>query len=184
MRLYNERESVIRLLNYHLVVRACGQIVDLELYSKMDKVDKIPIYLYKECVSDLVNAVDFSERLNCNVLVTSIANPRFRREFQREPLRQNHIRFTRSELLLDPAKWQSQVVAKLSDCIDCDSIDDNVRKFSEQTIKQEIQFSQHVSGQGQHLIKIRGTNTSNLARTISAELTCNYSNLNSNPTTF
>lgn len=139
----------------------------------MNKVEKIPIYLYKECVTDLVSAVEFSEHINCNVLVTSITNPRFRREFHREPIRESHIRFTRSELLLEPAKWQSQVVSKLSDSIDCDSIDDTVRKFSEMTIKQEISFSQHVSGQGQLLIKIHGTNTSNLARTISNELTGN-----------
>lgn len=139
----------------------------------MDKIDKIPIYLYKESVPDLLSAVDFSERINCNVLITSIANPSFRREFHHEQLRSNHTRFTRSELLLEPAKWQNQVVAKLSDSIDCDSNDDNVRKFSESTIKQEISFSQHVAGHGQILIKIRGTNTSNLARTISAELTGN-----------
>lgn len=136
-----------------------------------DKTEKIPILLYKECVSDLKQALQFAEEKNCNVLVTSIANPNFRREFSREPMKSNHLRFTRSELLLAPSKWQSQVAAKLSDWIDCDSIDENVRRSSEATIKQEIAFSQHVASHGTVLIKIRGTDTANLARTISSELT-------------
>lgn len=135
----------------------------------MDKVDKIPIYLYKDCVSDLVEAVEYSEQINCNVLVTSITNPQFKREFHHQPLCRSHIRFTRSELLLEPSKWMSQVVAKLSDNIDCDSPNETVRKSSEATIKQEISFAQHVAHQ--MLCKINGTNTSNLARTICAELT-------------
>lgn len=136
-----------------------------------NKPEKIPIYLYKDCVCDLVKAVEFSEQINCNILITSITNPNFRREFSKEPMRQDHIRFTRSELLLEPSKWQTQVVARLSDQIDCDSIDENVRKFSESMVKQEIAFAQHVAGHGSLLIKIHGTNTSNLARIISAELT-------------
>lgn len=135
----------------------------------MDKADKIPIYLYKENVGDLVKAVEYSEQIKCNVLVTSITNPQFRREFHHQPLCRSHIRFTRSELLLEPSKWVSQVVAKLSGSIDCDSLNENVRKSSEATIKQEISFAQHVAHQ--MLIKINGTNTSNLARTICAELT-------------
>lgn len=142
----------------------------------MDKIEKIPIYLYKECVVDLVNAIEFSAHINCNSLITSITNPQFRREFYREPLRKNHICFTRSELLLEPSKWTNQVVCKLSDNIDCDSPDENVRKFSESIVKQEFAFSQHLSANGQMLIKIHGTNTSNLARTISAEITSNNSN--------
>lgn len=134
----------------------------------MDKVSKIPIYLYKECVTDLVQAVEYSEQINCNVLVTSITNPQFRREFHHQPLCRSHIRFTRSELMLEPSKWVSQVVTKLSNTIDCDSANEHVRKSSEQTIKQEISFAQHVAHQ--MLIKINGTNTSNLARTICAEL--------------
>lgn len=137
-----------------------------------DKTAKIPIYLYKECVTDLPKALEYSEQKKCNVLITAITNPNYRREFIAEPLRQNHIRFTRSELLLEPSKWQNQVVAKLSDWIDCDSIDDNIRKQSEAAIKQEIAFSHHVAGHGhQMLVKVRGTNTSNLARMICAELT-------------
>lgn len=137
----------------------------------MDNVDKIPIYLYKECVGDLVQAIDFSEQMKCNVLITSITNPQFRREFHYQPLCRSHMRFTRSELLLEPSKWMSQVVAQLSNSIDCDSPNENVRKSSEATIKQEIAFAQHVACHGQMLMKLHGTNTANLARTICAELT-------------
>lgn len=137
----------------------------------MDKVDNIPIYLYKPCVSNLAEAVALSEQLKCNVLITSITNPQFRREFHHQPLCRSHIRFTRSELLLEPSKWMGQVVAQLSESIDCDSPNENVRKQSEATIKQEISFAQHVACHGQMLIKICGPNTPNLARTICAELT-------------
>lgn len=142
-----------------------------------DKINKIPVYLYKECVNNLVEAVEFSEARNCNAIITSITNPNFRHEFHKELLKKNHLRFTRSELLLEPAKWHTQIVAKLSDWLDCDSADENVRKISESTIKQEIAFAQHVTGHGSVLIKVRGTNTLNLARTISSQLTgiSNYS---------
>lgn len=135
-----------------------------------DKTAKIPVLLYREYVADLLKAVEFSEATNCNAIITSITNPSFRREFTRVPLNTHHLRFTRSELLLEPDKWQNQVVAKLSDWIDCDSVDENVRKSSESIVKQEIAFSQHVASHGTTLIKIHGTNTSNLARTLSAEL--------------
>lgn len=141
------------------------------MFYNMNKSDKIPIYLYKESVINLVEAVEYSEQLNCNVLITSITNPQFRREFHRQPLCRSHIRFTRSELLLEPSKWVSQVVPKLSSSADCDSPNEIVRKSGEATIKQEISFAQHVSHQ--MLIKINGTNTSNLARTICAELSGN-----------
>lgn len=139
-----------------------------------DKTEKIPVYLYRECVADLPKAVDFSEQMKCNVLITSITNPNFRREFTKQSVRDNHLRFTRSELLLEPAKWQTQVVAKLSDSIDCDSSDENIRKNSESTLKQEIAFAQHVAGHGSVLVKINGTNTSNLARILSSELTGSF----------
>lgn len=136
-----------------------------------DKTEKIPVYLYREFVADLPKAIDYSEKIKCNSLITSIANPNFRREFRKIQVQRNHSHFTRSELLLEPSKWHTQVVAKLSDFIDCDSIDDNVRKHSEETIKQEIAFAQHVAGHGKILIKICSTDTSNLARTISSVLT-------------
>lgn len=139
-----------------------------------DKTEKIPVYLYRECVADLPKAVDFSEQMKCNVLITSITNPNFRREFTKQSVRDNHLRFTRSELLLEPAKWQTQVVAKLSDSIDCDSSDENIRKNGESTLKQEIAFAQHVAGHGSVLVKINGTNTSNLARILSSELTGSF----------
>lgn len=149
----------------------CITVEDSNVVAAMDKVSKIPIYLYKECVTDLVQAVEYSEQINCNVLVTSITNPKFRREFHHQPLCRSHIRFTRSELMLEPSKWVSQVVTKLSNTVDCDSPNEHVRKSSEQTLKQEISFAQHVAHQ--MLIKINGTNTSNLARTICAELSGN-----------
>lgn len=136
-----------------------------------DKTNNIPIYLYKESVADLLKAVDISERKYCNALITSITNPIFRREFHKEPLKQNHSRFTRSGLLLGPSKLQTRVVAKLSDSIDCDSADENVRRNSELTIKQEIAFAQHVASHGSILIKVRGTNTFNLACTIVSQFT-------------
>lgn len=136
-----------------------------------DKTDKLPVYLYRECVANLADSIDFTEQKSCNVLITSITHPNFRREYFKDLLQKEHLRFTRSELLLEPSKWQTQVVAKLSDSIDCDSKDENVRKYSEATLKQEIAFAQHVSGHGSVLIKVNGTNSANLARVLSTELT-------------
>lgn len=128
-----------------------------------------PICLYKEFSSDLVKELTSAADFDCNVLITPITNPNFHREFERDPMSTSHIAFSRSDLLLDPLKWKNSIVVKLSESIDCDSIDANVRQQSELMLKQEIAFAQHLAS-GCILVKIHGTDNVNLARTITSSL--------------
>lgn len=124
------------------------------------------IYLYKENETDLVGTLNQSEKLNCNGLIAYVVNPKFG---TKDP--KKHIRFTRSELLLDSSKWENQIISKLSNSIDCDSPNEDIRLHSESVLKQELAYAQHVSVRGDIMIELHGTKTSNLARLISSELT-------------
>lgn len=124
------------------------------------------IYLYKENGTDLVGTLNQSEKLNCNGLVAFVVNPKY---VTKDP--KKHIRFTRSELILESKEWESQVITKLSNSIDCDSPNEDIRLHSELVLKQELAYAQHVSVRGNIMIELHGTKTTNLARLISSELT-------------
>lgn len=124
------------------------------------------IYLYKDSVCDVVGSLE--DLVNHKLgLVTSVVNS----NFCREPTSDKHIRFTRSELLLDPFQWEANIIVKLTDPKNCDSPDESLRLRAEAILKQELDFAQHLVSRGQILIPIHGTNTTNLARFIDAELT-------------
>lgn len=129
------------------------------------RVKNMLIYLYKDAVGDIVSTLDTLAGSKLS-LITSVVNPNFGRDATSD----KHIRFTRSELLLDPNKWES-LIAKLSDPRNCDSPVDTLRLRAEATLKQELDFAQHLVSRGRILMQIHGTNTSNLARFIESELT-------------
>lgn len=124
------------------------------------------IFLYKDSVCDIVGSLEnlINNKLG---LVTSVVNS----NFCRETTSGKHIRFTRSELLLDPFQWEANIIVKLTDPKNCDSPNDTLRLRAEEILKQELDFAQHLVSRGQILLPIHGTNTSNLARFIDAELT-------------
>lgn len=130
---------------------------------------KISICLYSDHATNLPAKLNFAQKNLCSVVITPIVNPLFKREFEDEAVAEKHLRFSRSDLILEPVDWLNKIVAKISDHIDCDSPDENIRKHSEKILKQEITYAQHLSSQGFMLINLRGTNTLNLARIISAE---------------
>lgn len=131
---------------------------------------KTTICLYREHVTNLRATIKFAESHSCDTIITPIVNPLFYPEFEHLPICQHHIRFTRSELVLEPSVWLNKVVPKLSDSIDCDSVDRNVRKHSALVLKREIAYSQHLSSYGYTLIRLRGTNTLNMAKILMSEL--------------
>lgn len=128
--------------------------------------NNLPIYLYRDAVCDIAKSVD-ELSVHKLGLITSIVHP----NFERNATSDEHIRFTRSELLMDPNKWETNVIAKLSDPINCDSPNDKLRIRAEAKLKQEMDFAQHLVSRGRILIKLHGTNTSNLARFVDSELT-------------
>lgn len=121
------------------------------------------IVLYKEHASDLPEAIKYAKTDAIDMIITPISNPLFYRDF--DALKQRHVAFTRPDLIMEPITW-----CKITDSIDCDSDDDNVRRHSEAIVKQELGFAQHVVQTGRVLVQLKGLNCMNLARVITREL--------------
>lgn len=133
------------------------------------------IALYNEQAVDLPAALKFVESQSCDMVITPIVNQLFHREFILPRIAQKHLRFTRSDLSLEASDWLTKVIGKLSDKVmGCDSPDTNVRKNSEATLRQELAFAHHCISNAYTMIRLRDTNTINLARTINAELQGQY----------
>lgn len=127
---------------------------------------KTLICLYKEHAADLPVTISFADHYTFDAVITPIVSPLFHREFVHEEIANRHLAFSRSDLILEPNIWLHKVVAKFSDYIDCDSDDDNIRKHSEMTLKQEMAYAQHLAQHGYSLIQLKGTNSLNLARIV------------------
>lgn len=126
--------------------------------------------LYKEHASALPEAVRHAETNGINMIITPVANPLFFRDFNG----QRHLAFTRPDLIMEPATWVTKVVCKISDYINCDSDNENVRKHSEATVRQEMAFAQHVGPAGHMLVRLKGSNSMNLARILVRDVTGKY----------
>lgn len=129
----------------------------------------VKIVLYREHASNLPEAVRNAETNLMDMIITPIANPLYYRDF--DGLKQRHLAFTRPDLIMEPTNWMSRVICKISDYIDCDSDDVNVRRHSENVVKQEIAFAQHVVQTGNLLVRLKGPENINLARMLTRELT-------------
>lgn len=134
-------------------------------------VSNTTIVLYREHASNLTETMKFADFSSIGMIVTPIVNPLFYREFGDEKLSKRHLKFTRSDVVLEPNVWVRKIIFKLSDSIDCDSTNKNVRAHSEATFKQEINYAQHLASHGTMLLRIKGTNTSNLARVLTQNFT-------------
>lgn len=79
--------------------------------------------------------------------------------------------FSRSEIILESQQWSNNVIAKINDEYDCDSKNDAIRINSQNMISRELDFADHVITYGFTLVKLNGSETTNLARTISSKQT-------------
>lgn len=131
---------------------------------------KTLIGFYREHASDLPELLRFTENNFFDTVVTQIVNPLFYREFTDASIKLRHGAFTRSDLIVEPTTWSTKIISKLSDYVDCDSTDPVVRSHSEATIKQELVYAQHLAQQGSTLVKLKGTNTVNLARIVTRNI--------------
>lgn len=128
------------------------------------------VALYQEHVSDLVRCLEDAKGNFYDGVVLPIVNPLFYREFDYEPSKSKHFVFSRSDLIFTPEDWLYKIVSLLSNTIDCDSDDENIRRHSEETLKQEISFAEHLIQNGHMMLKIKSTNTTNLAQIITRSL--------------
>lgn len=125
--------------------------------------------LYPPIVSDLRTTIDSLADSGYDVVVTPIVNPQATRSFTDAALRQRHTVFSRSDLILDANEWHQKTIARLTDSIDCDSPDETFRRHSEQVLKQEMCFSEHLSN-GSMLIRLHSGRSVNLARTVARHI--------------
>lgn len=129
----------------------------------------ILICLYQEHIPNLVEVIGeiAKSKSNYDMVITSITNPLYYREFDNDT---QHMIFTRSELILESFDWFQRVIPKFSDYIDCDSADANIRAHSEYTLQQEMSFTRHLSQAGCSMIRLKGGRSlSNLARIINVQ---------------
>lgn len=129
-----------------------------------------PICVYKETANNLIKQLNWVHDNQCDILIAPITNPNFFREFDGDYIKPKHLAFARTDLLLQPQRWRGNVIARLSDDIDCDSLNIDIRRQSELVLKQEIAFSQHLASSGYVMLKLRGTETLNLARTVMSSI--------------
>lgn len=129
------------------------------------------IGLYQEHISNLRSSLT---RINehFDMLVTPIVNPLYYRDFEDDTLSTRHAIFSRSDLILEANEWHQKIIAKISDYIDCDSLDETVRKHSVKTLIQELSFADHLLN-GYVLIKLKSERSINLARIVSRQIKSN-----------
>lgn len=77
--------------------------------------------------------------------------------------------FSRSDIILESQEWCNNIIAKINDEFDCDSKDDIIRIRSQTMISRELDFADHVITYGFTLVKLTGSDTTNLARIISSK---------------
>lgn len=129
------------------------------------------ICLYKEGVTDLRQSLENAKQIDCDTIVATIINPAYTRYCDVDSLSENSILpLTRSDLALSPHTWKYNVICKISDEIDCDSVDDKVRAFSQSFLERQLSYVQYVAQENRFLIAIRSKNTANLAHVISNRL--------------
>jgi len=131
---------------------------------------KSQVNLYQENVTDLRDTLTYALKSGYDSVTIPIVHPKFMREYSEEPMKTQHIAFSRSDLLLKSKEWLNGVVSKISSYIDVDSADETIRRHSEETLLQEISFAEHLIQHGYVLIKLKTANNVNLARTISQNI--------------
>lgn len=74
--------------------------------------------------------------------------------------------FSRSDIILESKEWSNSIIAKVNGEFDCDSVNDDIRKHSETILSRELNFADHVIPYVFTLMRINGSKTTNLVRTI------------------
>jgi len=111
------------------------------------------------------------EGSNCNYDFYSIpiVHPHPRPERLDGPVLERPGPFLRSDMILNTSEWASLVVGKISDWIDLDAEDDNLRFLSEKALLQELDFAVHLSLPAV-LIPLKSRKCANLARFLNEHL--------------
>ncbi|KAM7344033.1 protein arginine N-methyltransferase 5 isoform 1-T1 [Cochliomyia hominivorax] len=121
------------------------------------------ICLLQEGISHLPSHIDKAHRNNYSVVAVPLNCVDMPLEFQREPLKDQQTNFTYADLVLTADQWNGKVITILSDTIDCDSEDEEVRKNSVEVLKRDISWAEHLQYGGYTMMKLKQKNNFNLA---------------------
>lgn len=77
--------------------------------------------------------------------------------------------FSRSDIILESQEWSNNIIAKINEEHDCDSSNEAIRIHSQNMISRELDFADHVITYGFTLVKLTGSNKTNLARILSSK---------------
>uniref|UniRef100_A0A8D8CZL7 Protein arginine N-methyltransferase n=2 Tax=Culex pipiens TaxID=7175 RepID=A0A8D8CZL7_CULPI len=134
--------------------------------TENSKAPTVCVSLYLDTVYELETAIEEAARSNFQSITIPMVHRRFEREFVEEPLKTAHQCFTRSDLLLTSGQWLNRVICRLSNNVDCDSADGDVRKQGEATMRQEISYAEHLVQTGYVMVRLKSGNCANLARVV------------------
>ena len=126
------------------------------------------ICLLQEGNPNLPSFIETAHQNNFTVVAAPINCTDIPLEFEREPMNEKQSQFTYSDLILTPDQWNGKVIAMLTDTIDCDSSDEQVRKNSEEILKRDLSWAEHLLYGGFTMIKLKGGNNSNLAKVLNS----------------
>lgn len=79
-------------------------------------------------------------------------------------------KFTYGDLLLTADQWNTKTILMLSELIDCDSLDPVVRKNSEEIVRRDISWAEHLQYGGYTMVKLRRAKNLNLARVMTQQI--------------
>lgn len=125
------------------------------------------------CVPDINTALDTACKAGFDFVSLPIVNPRYKRECIQGPARSRPGALTRSDLCLTSGDWSSLIVGKTSPWLQLDSEVDDIRKNSEQALKEELNYATHL-GLPAVLMYLKSKKIMNLARCLNEHLLSGY----------
>ncbi|XP_037077517.1 protein arginine N-methyltransferase 5-like isoform X2 [Pollicipes pollicipes] len=137
--------------------------------------DRVSCGLDLTAVPDVPNSISEATEAGYQFVFMPIVHPRYRREFIGGSLKERNTPFTRSDMVLSNADWNTLVVGKLSAHLDLDSASDTVRQQSEAALAEELSFAAHLTLPAVTLRLHRARNM-NLARHLYSRVvnSCSY----------
>ncbi|XP_061393801.1 protein arginine N-methyltransferase 5 [Musca vetustissima] len=128
------------------------------------------ICLLQEGNPNLPRFIEKAQQNNFTVVAAPLNCTELPLEFENEPLNEKHTQNTTADLLLTAEQWNTRVISIVSETIDCDSPNEIVRKNSEEVLKRDISWAEHLQYGGYTMMKLKGPNNLNLARVLTNKI--------------
>ncbi|KAL5278043.1 PRMT5 family protein [Megaselia abdita] len=123
---------------------------------------------------DIKQTIEFARINKFSAISVNSINYGFRdRELLKLPLKNDHVPFSRSDLILEANDWSRRVIMMLSDPYGIDFKDGKVRQAKEALLCQELDHANFLQGSGYVMIRLNyGNKLANLARILAAKVKC------------